>query len=642
MNYRPDIDGLRALAVLPVVLFHAGVPLFSGGYVGVDVFFVISGFLITGIIKTEIDAGRFSIIRFYERRARRILPAFFAVVAVTAAIGWFIMLPDDYGNLAASIVAATLFLSNIFFWAQSGSYFDAPAETKPMLHTWSLAVEEQFYLFFPVVLMLAVWALARLKRSQGLLIWLIVAASLVSFALSAWGAYYKPVATFYWLPTRAWELMLGSLLALGVLGPVRGRLAAEGLSYFGIGLILFSSIFYSATTVFPGAAALLPTFGAALIIYAVGGRETSAGQLLAIWPLRFIGLISYSFYLWHWPVIVFVKYYYGAAAGAYHLAAAVLLSLLLAILSWRYVEAPFRTNRQFFTRRRLFALSGGAMAVTTAAAAFVYLGDGLPQRLPQEVRNVLENSQYRDARFEECHNATERQARLTDLCIRGASAAKPSFVLVGDSHAAATAAGLFEAAEEKELAGYQLTDPGWRPTLSYRMLAHEKQYAGMDRRLRAVLADEAIDLVIIVVYWEAAIDETYVRGSELVEGEDAVPDALVQLAADYPDKEFILFRDIPVSDNFGAEALAKAMMFGGSRDQKISAQAYREEWREVAAILSPLRRAENVKWIGIEDVLCDRRFCYGRRNGAMVYHDPDHLTTRFAEKNAGIFERAFE
>ncbi len=258
--YRADIDGLRAVAVIPVVLFHAGARWFSGGYVGVDVFFVISGYLITTILVQDFSAGRYSIARFYERRIRRIFPALFVVVLCSSVVGHLLLLPEDLKAFAKSVVATTLFVSNIVFWGESG-YFDGPAEMKPLLHTWSLAVEEQYYIAFPIVLFL----LYRFA-SPRIASWVIALGALLSFGLSVWGVHNAPVATFYLLPTRAWELLVGSLLAVGLVPLFRSRAVAEIAAAFGIALILFAVFTFDHDTPFPGLNALAPCIGAALLI----------------------------------------------------------------------------------------------------------------------------------------------------------------------------------------------------------------------------------------------------------------------------------------------------------------------------------------------------------------------------------------
>ena len=292
MKYRREIDGLRALAVVPVILFHAGFETFSGGFVGVDVFFVISGYLITTIILAELEQGKFSIVNFYERRARRILPALFFVMLVCIPFAWFWLLPSDMKEFSKSLVAVSFFASNILFWRESG-YFSTAAELKPLLHTWSLAVEEQFYVLFPLFLMLF-WKLG--KR------WILVILGLVfvaSLALAQWGSYTKPAAAFYLLPTRGWELLIGVFAAF-YLSQANRKEFGKGLSelggWLGVALILFPVFAYSKTTPFPGFFALAPTIGTVLIIL-FATQQTSAGKFVGNKAFVAIGLISFSAYL---------------------------------------------------------------------------------------------------------------------------------------------------------------------------------------------------------------------------------------------------------------------------------------------------------------------------------------------------------
>ncbi len=331
---RADIDGLRALAVVPVVLYHFHVAPFGGGYVGVDVFFVISGFLITGLIHAEMRSGEYSLAAFYERRARRILPALFAVVAAAAVAALFLLFPADLRRFGESVAATALFVSNFDFWQQSG-YFDAGAEAKPLLHTWSLAVEEQFYLLFPLLL-----GLFRSAGRRGLLL-LAGGLALASFGFGLWAVRAYPAMAFYLAPARVWELMLGAILALAEV-PRPPRWIAEALSLLGLALLAVAVFAFSPDTPMPGANALLPCLGAALLIYANGAGDTLAARGLSLRPMVFAGLISYSLYLWHWPVFVFARYLRVAPLGAAETLALIALSVGLAVLSWRFVERPFR------------------------------------------------------------------------------------------------------------------------------------------------------------------------------------------------------------------------------------------------------------------------------------------------------------
>jgi len=364
MNYRADIDGLRAIAVLPVVLFHADIALFGGGFVGVDVFFVISGYLITSLITQEIREGRFSLIGFYERRARRILPALFTVMLVSLAVAPLALSPRRLAEFGESVIATTLFSSNILFWMQAG-YFDAPAEFKPLLHTWSLAVEEQFYIIFPLALLLS----ARFAGARWRLF--VSAAAVISFAVSSWGAVYNPSAAFYLPQSRMWELMLGALLALRLAPPIGSAVWREAASVAGLALIAWGVFQFTETTPFPGFNAALPCIGAALLIHAGGSGPSHVARLLSQRAVVFVGLISYSLYLWHWPAFVFSRALLQRDLSAIETAGVVAFSVIAAIVSWRFVERPFRGRQAVLSRRALFS---GASGFAAAIVAFGALG----------------------------------------------------------------------------------------------------------------------------------------------------------------------------------------------------------------------------------------------------------------------------
>lgn len=354
MLYRREIDGLRALAVLPVILFHAGFETFSGGFVGVDVFFVISGYLITTIILAEFEQGEFSIVSFYERRARRILPALFFVMLVCIHFAWFWLLPSDMKDLSQSIVAVSVFASNILFWRQSG-YFDTAAELKPLLHTWSLAVEEQYYVLFPLFLMLF-WRLG--KR------WILVTLGLVfivSLAIAQWAVYAKPAAAFYLLPTRGWELLIGAFAAFYLSQANRkvfGRTVGEVGGCLGVALILYAVFTYNKETPFPGLYALVPALGTVLVIL-FATQQTTVGKFVGNKAFVGIGLISYSAYLWHQPLFAYARHKGFSHSDFDVFLLLSIASVILAFFSWKFIEAPFR-NKTLVGRRAvlLFALLG--------------------------------------------------------------------------------------------------------------------------------------------------------------------------------------------------------------------------------------------------------------------------------------------
>jgi len=375
MEHRRDIDGLRAIAVLSVVFFHARVSWFQGGFVGVDVFFVISGYLITSIIQKEIEAGHFTLGTFYERRVRRILPALFVTVVATWIIALWLYMPPEFKSYSASVATTATFVSNILFWRQGG-YFAAPAEIKPLLNLWSLAVEEQFYLLFPVVMIV----LSRYgRRTRFLAIGFVL---LISIGVNIWSTSQAPGAAFYLTPTRAWELMMGALLVFDHLPVAPSRRVAECAAIIGLGMILWAVFFFSSKTHFPGVSAAIPCMGTALLIYSGATAQTMIGRALGTKPLVFIGLISYSLYLFHWPLFAFARYYWIVPLPAYATGAILIVAGVAAGLSWKYIEQPFRTRRGRIARRELFAGAAIASGVLLAAGLVGYANDGFPKRFP--------------------------------------------------------------------------------------------------------------------------------------------------------------------------------------------------------------------------------------------------------------------
>ncbi len=332
-NYRPEIDGLRAVAVLPVILFHSGWTLFSGGYVGVDIFFVISGYLITTILLRDKLDKTFSISKFYMRRARRILPLLFAVMTVCIPAAWFLMLPWELNNFSQSLVSTTLFTSNILFWQEMG-YFQMGTELKPLLHTWSLAIEEQFYLFFPFVFIF----FGYVKRTRLLLA--IIPICLLSLLVSEWGSVYHPTANFWLIPSRIWELLMGAICAI-ILSKWELKenniIALLGMVFIVISIVLFNEI-----TRWPSLYTLLPVVGSSMVIL-FAGKYTYVSRLLSIRLLVGIGLLSYSAYLWHQPLFAFGKLYSEIYSIEFLMPIMMAIILPLSYLSWQVIEKPFRS-----------------------------------------------------------------------------------------------------------------------------------------------------------------------------------------------------------------------------------------------------------------------------------------------------------
>ena len=459
MTYRPEIDGLRALAVLGVVGFHAGAGL-EGGYVGVDVFFVISGFLITGIIRRGLEQSTFSMSQFWERRVRRILPAAVVMVTATLCVGYLVLLPSELEELGESAVAHAMMLANVYFWRDTG-YFAAPADFKPLLHTWSLAVEEQFYLVLPLVLVLC-----RRASRRRLFVGVAVCAG-VSLAASAYGVVKHPHATFFLLPTRAWELLTGCLLAVGPTPrSTSRRWRDEVLAWAGLLAIVSSMAMYTEKIPFPGFAALAPVLGTAAIIRATGRTpDILVGRILSIRPLTFVGLISYSLYLWHWPIIVFLRAARGPL-GPGDMALALAASFVVSVASWKWVETPCRNQsmeRRFVIQpRSVFVLAALALVTTGAIGGMYRLGEGMRGRFSESMREVIGDTTWSHKGV-----AIKLEAALDfdKLPTLGHASRLPHLDIVvwGDSHAKSFCWLIDDIAKERGLVGKAIVTPSVVP-----------------------------------------------------------------------------------------------------------------------------------------------------------------------------------
>ena len=475
ITYRPEVDGLRALAVLPVILYHAGFELFSGGYVGVDVFFVISGYLITAIIYREIQDGTFTVGRFYERRIRRLYPAVTAVTLACLPLAWLLLLPSEFKDFLFSVAAVQVFASNLYFWSQS-DYFGSAAELTPLLHTWSLAVEEQFYLVFPFVLIL----FRRLPLR--LLLGLLALAALVSLALAQELVDSHASASFFLLPTRAWEMLAGSLLALGTSqSGTRHRLLGNVAALVGVGLIAVAVFLYHAGTPFPGLYALVPVVGTVLIIAFATG-DTLVGRLLALRPLVFIGTVSYSAYLIHQPLFAFARIYTMRSLTTALVLGLVGLTFLLAYLSWRFIENPFRQRRNI-ERQALFSTAATlstCLFVLALAAAFqhhrVLQYEARLESEQERALTLIEESE-RTPELEKGYCIFEADrldpatvARLEDCHERFG----PGIVVIGDSHGQNVYHALADEAERQFL--FSLNQKGCRAGAESQWCAYDSFY----------------------------------------------------------------------------------------------------------------------------------------------------------------------
>lgn len=399
--YRPEIDGLRALAVLPVILFHGGFKQFSGGYIGVDIFFVISGYLITSIILKDIGRGRFSIVQFYERRARRILPALFTVLAISLPFAWFLMVPAELVGFGQSLISVILFCSNIFFLVSS-NYFDQTAELKPLLHTWSLGVEEQYYILFPIFLFLVY------RYGWKTIFYSVSIFAAVSFLCSeAVWRFGHAEENFFFTPSRAWELMAGSLCGIALARQNRltsiDEMKKNILACIGILLTVVPVFTFDKGTPTPSVYTLIPILGSCLIIL-YARSENVAGKILSVKGFVSIGLVSYSAYLWHQPIFAYMRLFLGEDFTHLIAVALIALTFLLAYLTWRFIERPFR-NLGFLDRRKIFQYSLiGSIIFMSIGGAFI-AGKGFISRMPDDQRDFVqyfdmnENGNYVRSRY---------------------------------------------------------------------------------------------------------------------------------------------------------------------------------------------------------------------------------------------------
>jgi peptidoglycan/LPS O-acetylase OafA/YrhL len=499
-GYRADVDGLRAIAVLAVLFFHARIGC-SGGFVGVDVFFVISGYLITRLILKELEEGRFSIRKFWERRIRRILPALAVVVCSCLLVSWFVLLPRDYHTLGNAVSAQAILLSNVFFWRSTG-YFAASNDAQPLLHTWSLAVEEQFYLLFPAVLTLVFYRLTRRRLVTAILL-----LSGISYVLSLYGSYMYPDAAFYLLPARAWELGTGVLLAATVVRRTPGKWLAEIMSWSGLIAIAVAVFSFNRDTRFPGFAALLPVLGTAMLIRANDVSLTYVGKLLAARPVVFVGLISYSLYLWHWPVLVFSQY---GAADPLPVALRLLLlavSVAIAALSWRFIETPFRKRVILQSQVRVFAFAGVTLGVLLVAGVAIRTLQGMPSRIPPAAMEYVKDV---DRAF--INEVSLQQALAGDFVELGTrDKHKPISIFVwGDSHAMAVMPALDSLCKKYSVRGIAATHSSTCPLVGFRSLGKYslgRQSPAFNNAVVRFIRSRNIRDVILVGHWATYLDE---------------------------------------------------------------------------------------------------------------------------------------
>lgn len=493
-TYRADIDGLRALSVVSVLLFHCN-ELLPGGFVGVDIFFVISGYLITRLLLKEFEQDHFNLGNFWERRLRRILPPLATVLAPTLVLGYILLGPAELVQLGEMALAQPLMSANIFQWQQSG-YFSAPSEFKPLLHTWSLAVEEQFYIFYPIVLYLV---FSKAKRATLALLTSVFATSLI---LNIVLIDRIPSATFYLLPTRAWELLGGGIIATRQQQSSRcfQPWFRELLSVLGLILMCYGLIFFNSSTLFPGVAGIAPVAGAMLFIHANSSKVTRSGELLSIKPMVGIGLISYSLYLWHWPILAFLRHAFNDC-GTEMLLTGCLASVILAVFSFHFVEQPFRKKRVFSTRKQMLVASSVYALLVGFTGLFFHQASGIPSRFSADELAMFEDVTYSGEEFQTTTSYLNNYGFRT---IGDKSRESFDFLVVGDSHAMAVLHVFDEVARSKGLRGAVATNHSTIPLVETWSIKKERtglKSMEWNTLVRELRRRHGIKNVVLVAAW---------------------------------------------------------------------------------------------------------------------------------------------
>jgi peptidoglycan/LPS O-acetylase OafA/YrhL len=607
ISYRHEIDGLRAIAVMAVILNHAGLGV-TGGFVGVDVFFVISGFLITQIVLKDLRSGRFSLAAFYERRARRILPAFVAMIAVITPLAALWMAPWELAAYGKSVAAAALSASNFLFWREAG-YFDAASQMKPLLHTWSLGVEEQFYILLPLALMLLV-------RRNRLMLAAVIVAALLSLGLSELGWRWMPEANFYLLPTRAWELLAGVLCAL-----IAARRAPRPNDLFagaGVVLVLGATLMFNEATPTPSLYALVPVGGAALILMFTR-PDGMVARALSWRPVALIGLISYSAYLWHQPIFALARIWAAEAPSDALMLALVALSLAAGWVSWRYVERPFRRPALQRARRHIFAASATALGALALIGAGGWASGGLLNLKADPLQRAYLASAKQSPLRKTCHTGGGAFTPPAKACVFFAERA--SWAVLGDSHGVELSHALGRALEPRGIGLRQLTFSGCAP--SYATGGATPCARWTDQAVQMLTKDARIDTVVIAYRLEM----------HLARDPASVWRAYADMAAALAraGKRLVLVRQAP---ELPAPMRDLAMRDGVNAILGLTRTAWEARRRFSSAHIGTLAPLAAI--IDPAQIFCTQARCLAGQGGVSRYFDDNHMSIAGAAKVARL------
>lgn len=624
ISYRREIDGLRALAVLPVILFHAGFDAFKGGFVGVDVFFVISGYLITSIILAEKEAGTFSIINFYERRVRRILPALFVVMAACMPFAWLWLLPSDMKDFSSSVATVSVFASNILFWQES-DYFATTAELIPLLHTWSLAVEEQYYALYPLFVLL-MWRVARRWTVTTL-----ATLALMSLLLAQWGAYNMPSATFFLLPTRGWELAIGALIAFYFTNHkalIINNGVAQTASIAGLVLIGVAVHTFNKETPAPSLYMLLPTIGAALIItYAT--PTTYVGQLLGTKAFVGIGLISYSAYLWHQPLFAFARHRSLFELSTFMLVVLSCSAFGLAYLTWRFIEQPFRS------RSRMSQTT--VIRYATCCSAF-FLGVGFyghSTNGPFDGKGAIQRDALLSEKLRANHGLSDKCDTEFTLSERCRTTEEPEVLLWGDSFAMHLVQGLLASNPNLKLMQATMTSCG--PILNIAPISSKRTKSWSqkciernDKVYELLRKTKSIKFVVMSSLFDPYLEDSRVilhRDGRTLPGSSAAYQYMIETIRSIEEIGIvpIIFSPTPQNGFNIGRCVVKARQFGESSsrcDFDLTMAEVRQ--KRVIEFLINISNVSPVVWL--HDGICSGGKCRASVGNMFIYRDWGHLT----------------
>ncbi len=599
MHRRLDVDGLRTLAIIPVMLFHFGLSGIPGGFTGVDIFFVISGFVVARSIIVDFDQDRFSIVHFYFKRVRRLFPALFVTAFVTSIAAAILLLPGDLVDYGKSLSATALFGSNFYFWKTSG-YFEADAATKALLHTWSLAVEEQYYLFAPVLMAI----IFRFGRAHWK--WFVFPILIFSLMLSIAAVFLGPTAGYFLLPTRTWELMLGMTLALADRGAPRQRMMREAMAGLGLCLIIAGIIFISRDVPYPGWNALFPTIGTALIIQA-GIRADPlplVNRFLTLPVMVMIGTMSYALYLVHWPIAALTTYRLLQPPSLMLAMGMFAASFVLAALLWRFVERPCLTI-DWSRHRRMFAAAFGGSALMIATGAAFVATSGWPTRYPDFIEPPIATNEGWGG--ETCFNENPKTRAIWDAkaCTRIRGNGKP-ILLWGDSFAAHYAPGIMADAARIDADVLQYSFAGCPPILAYNSLGRVAcQPANM--AVLDIIKTHDIDTVVLAARWTETSTGTIRRLPETI-------DALKKLGV-----RVIVIGQSPA---FIAEVSRVDYLSGQRRNREVG------EWTADIGTINTLLKEQikGAEFIDPMAYLCNAKLCQYRNGKQYLYSDYGHFS----------------